>query len=165
MSGEAVSSPLPAVPAQWLSRGFSIRPRRTDRFAGHCLMSDLLDADVAETRLACGPPCALAAMNLQPDVTFARVTVPVVLKIGHLHVVEPGDDVRGLAFDSRAQFVPGVLLEIFLPIFVLLNEAACGRSVDAADKAVFTVINRDLIAHPVVADAQEQPRVHRQTGL
>src|SRR5262249_34162143 len=129
------------------------------------LILKLENADVAEPRLARGPPRALAAVNLQPDVSFARVTLAVVFKVGHLHVVEPGGDVRGLAFDSRAQFVPRVLLEILLPIFVLLDKSAFGGSVEAADESTLEVINRDLIAHSVVADAQKQAGVNRVIGF
>src|SRR5262249_30015655 len=44
------------------------------------LILKLENADVAEPRLARGAPRALAAVNLQPDVSFARVTLAVVLK-------------------------------------------------------------------------------------
>src|SRR5262245_45632553 len=72
---------------------------------------------------------------------------------------------RGLAFNLRPELVPRVLLEILLPIFVLLNESAFGGRVKAADESVLAVINRYLIAHPVVADAQEQSGVNRVIGF
>src|SRR5262245_27538304 len=72
---------------------------------------------------------------------------------------------RGMAFDLRSQFVPGVLLKILLPVLVLLYESALGRSVEAADETVLAIINRDLIAHSIVSNAEEQPGVNRIIGF
>src|SRR5215510_1878309 len=162
---EACSCAVTSVTAQTYVNNNMLANRA---FISLCLDSLTLKfeyADVAEARLARRAPRALAPVNLQPDVAFARVTLAVVFKVGQLHVVEPGGDMRGLAFDLRSQFVPGVLLKILLPVLVLLDESALGRSVEAADEAVLAVINRDLIAHSVVANAKEQPGVDRIIGF
>src|SRR5262245_54015482 len=139
------------------------------------------DADIAKAhRLA---DMVAAAMDLQRDRAARRKAPLVIDEIEETDFVDPGDDMRWVAGDARADAVPALRLPETRPRLRLhrqgegggqladmggiggkleiLDEETAGQrlAIEAGDRAAGIVVERHLIGGALLAAAQEEAAI------
>lgn len=119
------------------------------------------DANVAET--GAGLVEALAAgVDLEGEGALGRDAgggLLGVLEVGDQDAVEPDEDAGGFTGAADAQLVPGVFSEVVDAVGAGVDAAVGPGAVDRADLAAGTVVEGNLVALAIGADAEEDARV------
>ena len=119
IQGFAVEQQLPAIPA------FSLG----ERVVGHG--RERLHADIAVTNELLGE--IAATVNLERNAAGIGMSFRGFLPVAKLHAIRPGGDVRRIADDARAQFVPLSMPPEFWPIVGPHGKRRGERSDDLLD--------------------------------